>query len=335
MRRLLAIAALIAFAITLCAGTALAEGRTAAIPTEFTFDTQTGEFSFTANDESIGYYFVRIYSVSSGEEAGEYTVSSRRLNGGKTGTISGKVSLDNIGWGPYHVKLVSFAASGTDVGSPDAVILNAFYGVGGTLERPEAMTIYSGNTAQVVIDWWTLCDYLGLNYMPYIKIDFWADEALTQNALTDTVDTQALLQTLSMNPPSLEYIWGYSTVEGTGYMYQTNEGVESTGGFFGGGGCLMSFQNDIYTYTLDAGEYYVTVQALSKNEELADSKVSTPMHIVLTDATPAADYSDPYEVAKTELWTDPQQMDMPGANPFQQADRVDLYSNQTTASTVE
>ena len=203
---------------------------TAAAPEDFTFDTVTGKFTFNAVDKNIGYYFVRVYSASSGVEAGEYTVSSKRLNGGKTGEIKGSVKLDDIGWGPYHVKLVANAAAGTGIDSPAPVVLNAFYGVGGTLERPEAMAFYGKNRVQIILDWWTLCDYLGLNYMPYVKITFWADAECTQEVFSDTIDTYALLSTLGMNPPGIDYIWGYSQIEGTDWMYKTNkkEGEEET-----------------------------------------------------------------------------------------------------------
>lgn len=188
---------------------------TAAAPEDFTFDTVTGEFSFNAVDKNIGYYFVRIYSASSGVEANEYTVSSKRLNGGKTGEIKGSVKMDNIGWGPYHVKLVANAAAGTGIDSPAPVVLNAFYGVGGTLERPEAMAFFSKNRVQIILDWWTLCDYLGLNYMPNIKITFWKNAECTEEAFSDVIDTYDLLATLGMNPPGIEYIWGYSQIQGT------------------------------------------------------------------------------------------------------------------------
>ncbi|MBR6965615.1 MAG: hypothetical protein IKH81_00830 [Clostridia bacterium] len=320
--------------------------ETAAAPTDFTFNTTTGEFSFQAVDKNIGYYFVRIYSTSSGVEAGEYTVSSKRLNGGKTGEIKGTVKLDSIGWGPYAVKLVANAAAGTGIESPVPVILNAFYGVGGVLERPEAMAFYGKNRVQIILDWWTLCDYLGLNYMPLVKITFWADEECTQEIYAETVDTYDLLATLTMNPPSVEYIWGYSQIDGSGWMYTTNrrddeEEEEDAGSGSGGssGGTTMAFTNDIYTFTtsdaLPAGTYFVTVQALSKDEQIQDSKVSSPMEIVLTDEEAAPDYSDEYSVAQTELWKDPQQLDMPGANPFEVPERVDLYSNQETTATID
>ena len=102
---------------------------------------------------------------------------------------------------------------------------------------------------------------------------------------------------------------------------------------------VQAHHAEYYTYTtseqLPAGTYYVAVQALSKDEQILDSKVSSAMEIVLTDEEAAPDFSDEYSVAKTELWKDPQQMDMPGANPFQVPERVDLYSNQETASIIE
>ena len=346
MKKLLSILVLAVLLLSCLPMAGVAE--TAAAPTDFAFDTVTGKFTFQAQDKNIGYYFVRVYSASSGVEANEYTVSSKRLNGGKTGEIKGSVKLDNIGWGPYHVKLVANAAAGTGIESPDPVVLNAFYGVGGTLERPEAMVFYGKNRAQIILDWWTLCDYLGLNYMPYVKITFWADAECTQEVYADTIDTYELLATLGMNPPGIEYIWGYSQIEGTGWMYTTNKSDDEeeeapaadAGPSFGGSaGTTMAFINDIYTYTtseqLPAGTYYVTVQALSKDEQILDSKISSAMEIILTDEEAAADYSDDYSVAKTELWKDPQQMDMPGANPFQVPERVDLYSNQETASTIK
>lgn len=71
------------------------------------------------------------------------------------------------------------------------------------------------------------------------------------------IDTYDLLATLGMNPPGIEYIWGYSQIQGTGWMYKTNvkEGEEETleeaapGPMFGGSGTTMAFTNGIYTYT--------------------------------------------------------------------------------------
>ena len=91
MKKILSILLLTALLLSCLPMAGLADR--AAAPEDFTFDTVTGKFSFNAVDKNIGYYFVRIYSASSGVEAHEYTVSSKRLNGGKTGEIKGSVKM--------------------------------------------------------------------------------------------------------------------------------------------------------------------------------------------------------------------------------------------------
>jgi len=83
--------------------------------------------------------------VVNGTEANAYVSSSKRINAGKVGEKSGKVDVSAIGWGLDNVKLVSFTASGTDYTAPAPIILKAFYGVGGTLERPEMLVVADGN----------------------------------------------------------------------------------------------------------------------------------------------------------------------------------------------
>ena len=62
------------------------------------------------------------------------------------------------------------------------------YGVGQTLERPEMLVMTSGNQAELVVDWWTLCDYAFTQYMPSMEFTFYSDSACTQEVLTDVVD---------------------------------------------------------------------------------------------------------------------------------------------------
>ena len=111
--------------------------------------------------------------------------------------------------------------------------------------------------------------------------------------------------------------------EGPHFYTVVNEEAEE-GSFFGASEMTFAFKNDIYTYTLDPGTYYVTAQALSKDEYTLDSQVSTPVEITLTDG----EVTEEFEYATTELWTDPQLMDMPGANPGQQPDRIDTSAAQ-------
>ena len=289
-------------------------GNVLATPTDFTFDTQTGEFSFTASDANAGYYFVRAYHSG---ETSEYVASSKRLAGGTTGTISGTIDISGIGWGDYDINLVSFAAAGSGYTAPDPVTLKAQYGVGLNLERPEMLAMWSGNQVELVIDWWTLCDYNFKQHMPEMKFTFYSDEACTNEVKSETVDLSDLLATLKMNPPGLEYIWGWNTKDALHYYTTVNEAT-------------FGFKYNLYPYTMDAGTYYVTCQAISKYDYSNDSQVSTPIEFTLTDAEPTSEF----EYATTQLWTDPQQMDMPGANPGMQAGRVDGCVEQVVSGQI-
>ncbi len=286
-------------------------------PTDFTYDPNTGSYSFIANDTNAAYYFIRAFGVVDGVEQPEYVASTKRLKGGATGEMTGKISLDGFGWGTYNIKLVTFAAAGSNYEAPEAQAVTVQYGVDLPLERPEMLVMSSGNQVELVVDWWTLCDYQTYQYMPMMTFTFYSDEALTRSVMSDTVDLHDLLATQKMNPPGLEYIWGYTTSEGLHY-YTTDS--DST----------FAFIYDLYTYSLDAGDYYVTCQAISKDDYTLDSKVSTPVMFTLTDEAP----TEAFNYATTQLWTDPQQMDMPGANPGQQPDRVDVCTEQPVSGQV-
>lgn len=290
-----------------------------AAPTDFDFDPNTGEYSFEAADENMGYYFIRFYKLEDGRETGEYVVSSNRINGGKAGTFTGTIDLSEISWGAYHVNLTSFAPAGSGYTSPDPIVLTVQYGVGVPLERPEMLVMASGNQVELVVDWWTLCDYHFRQYLPDMKFTFYSDPACTDEVFSDTVDLAPLADTLDMNPPGWIYIWGYSKEEGQHLYLPEGYDPNYQGTMFDPGPQPLYFKNDLYTYTLDPGTYYVTCQALSKDEYALDSQASTAVEFTLTDSAPTSEFTQ----GKTELWADPQQMDMPGANPGQQPDRVD------------
>lgn len=310
---------------TAAASSAAAGSDTLAAPTDFTVDPETGEFSFTANDSRMGYYNVRVYKVENGVESNSYDASSSRFNGDKTGTITGSFDTSNIGWGTYHIKLVSFAAAGTDLKAPEAVVLTAHYGVGLTFEQPEMLAFSSGNTMALVIDWWTLCDYYFLETMPDIKFSVYSDAECTTEVFSDTVSLDTMYEeNHGMNPPSIIHYWGWSKTDG---MFCIN--IDGTDIYFNG---------DYYPYTLadmglEAGTYYVTIQALSTLDYAEDSKVSSAVKVTLTDAEPSGDN---FETERTENWTDPTMMDMPGANPGVQENRVDgCTSNPMSAEIVD
>ncbi len=315
-----------------CTCFASAEEKTLQAPTDFTFDPMTGNYSFVANDENMGYYFIRFYEMKDGEITGEYISSSKRIRGGKTGEITGTLDLSSVAWGEFAVSLCSFAPAGTDYVTPDPINIMCQFGVGLPLERPEMLAMYSGNTVQLVIDWWTLCDYRYNEYLPLMKFTFYSDAECTNEVLSDTVDLKDLAATMSKNPPGVIIIWGYHSEAAKDandlFLYKP-DGYEEKSGESGGsmgGGSLnpLYFIYDKYEYSLPAGTYYVTCQALSRDAYVLDSQVSTVLEITLSDDAPTAEFQQ----AKTALWTDPQQMDMPGANPGQQSDRVDCCLNQ-------
>lgn len=313
-KKLFGILLLAAMLLVCLATAAFAEEKTPLTPpTDFVFNTETGEFTFTTTDDNAGYYFVRVYPVIDGEEASEYVASSRRINAGKLGEKKGKVDVSTIGWGTYHVKLITFAASGTNYQAPAPVIVNAYYGVGGVLEKPEMMVITDGNTAEFIVDWYSISDYYEYQFMPNVTFNVYSDEACTALVMTDTIDLNDLRATMDTHPAG-GYIWGYSTTSNHPYLNG------------------MGFANTVWPYVLPAGTYYATVQAISDNEAvIASSKVSDVVTFTLTDAEPSGEYT----AVKTALWKDPTTMGVPCAVPGTHADRIDAAKTQTTTSYAE
>lgn len=291
-------------------------------PTDFMFDPNTGEYSFQMTDERMGYYFIRVYHVDEeGNETGEYVVSSKRIKGGSTGEASGTLDVSAMPWGGYHINLVSFAPAGTDYSSPEAVTLKAHYGIGKTLERPEMLILSSGNQAELIVDWYSLSDYLYYEYLPDMKFTFYSDAECTQEVFSDTVDLAMLPDGDGYEaiPPANGSAWGFAMNQGEHLYTVTSESEQGTQEV------SFSFINDIFTYTLDAGTYYVTCQALSKDEYCLDSQVSTAVEIVLTEG----ESTEKFTAASTELWTDPaygfQRM---YASAGAQTDRTDFAGDQ-------
>ncbi len=283
-------------------------------PTNFQFDPLTGQYSFTPSDTNAGYYYIRIFAVIDGIESPHYSASSERINATTTETVTGQMDVSAVAWGINHVNLVTAAAAGTDYASPDPTTLTYEYGVDQPLERPEMMAITSGNQVELIVDWWTLCDYYIKECMPKIKFTIYSDEACTQEVKSDTYDLSDLINTLSMTPTGLAYVWGYTT-SGLHMFYPEGEM-----NFITRTPAQFAYSNNIYTYTLDAGTYYATCQALSKYDFINDSKVSTVVKFTLTDEEPTSEY----QTAATQLWTDPGWFGVePGANPGMMEERVD------------
>lgn len=286
-------------------------GDDLAAPTDFTADPESGKFSFTANDENMGYYFVRVYPVFNGVESDAYVASSSRINGGKTGTLSGSFDASTIGWGTYHIKLISFAAAGTGAKAPEAIILTANYGVGGVLERPELLVITDGSEAQFIVDHYTLSDYKAYQYLPTAKFTVYSDAACTTEVRSEEFD----LSTLVMDThPAGGYIWEYDN--GGNYPY------------FNGS---TTFVPQVTLNDLEPGTYYVTCTAVSSVSDIADSQPSEAVEFTVTADAP--DYN--FTAATTSLWQDPAMMGVPCAIPGQHDDRVDFGGTQTTSAVLE
>lgn len=292
------------------ASSASTTGGDLAAPTDFTADPESGEFSFTANDENMGYYFVRVFPVLNGVESDAYVSSSSRINGGKTGTITGSFDASTIGWGAYHIKLISFAAAGTGAKAPDAVILTANYGAGGVLERPEMLVITDGSEAQFIVDHYTLSDYKEYQYLPTAKFTIYSDAALTTEVRSEEAD----LSTLTMDThPAGAYIWEYSNSGNYPYV---------------NGSTLLP---EVTVDDLEPGTYYVTCTAISSVEDISDSQPSDAVEFTVTADAP--DYN--FTTATTSLWQDPAVMGMPSAAPGAYTDRVDFGGTQTTSAVLE
>lgn len=305
-------------------------------PTDFAIDLDTGSFSFTKTDPNTGYYFVRVFKLQDGQEAGEYVASSSRINGGETGEATGTLDLSVLTCGDFRAKLMSYAASGSGYENADPVSIDMEYGMGMVLERPEFLTMTSGNQVELVVDWFTLTNYYIYQYMPEMKITFYSDEACTTEVYSETVDLNDLLEGMSLTPPGSGYIWG-STRDATVERYYVGhatvipafgegevdqEGYDQTYGFV----------NDIFAFTLEPGTYYVTCQSLSSYSYVSDSQVAPPVQVTVTTDQPSSEYT----IAASELWADPivDTLETLFAKPSYYPDRVDLASAQTTTAQI-
>lgn len=326
-KKLFGMLLLIALLMTCLMAVATAEEKTVlTAPVDFVFNTSTGEFTFTTTDENAGYYFVRVYPVIGDEEAVEYVASSKRINAGKLGEKSGKVDVSSIGWGAYNVKLITFAAAGTGYTSPDPVVVTAFYGVGGTLEKPEYMAVVDGNTVEFTVDWYSLSHYKDFQHLPTLRYSAYADAKCTQLVATADYNTNDLVVDTH---PTMAYIWEYSLT--AGHMNYTPAAGGGPGPSAGGSTTSYCLIPQV-TLTLDAGTYYLTVQAISDDEsKISSSKVSDVIEVTVTADAPNGEF----EAFKSALWTDPSVMGMPTASSNGAPERVDMTSAQSTTSYAE
>jgi len=296
-----------------------ASGDVLAAPTDFTIGEDGASFSFTSNDENIGYYFVRVYKLDeNGNESGEYATSSKRLNNTATGEITGTLDTSSLGWGSYDYKLVSFAASGTDYESPESVIRVVTFGEGGTLERPEMAVVTSGNTVQFVLDWYTLSDWYDYQYMPTVTFNVYSDAECTNLVTSEEFDTSTLEAEAGMQ--SGQYGWGTA---GT-YAFAMVAGMDGTESGY-------ALTPEVTLDSLEAGTYYVTATASCDVEGINDSQASEAVDFTVTaDAA-----GDEFESVTTSLWQNPSVMGpktVAAAGTY--TDRTDFAQSQTVGVVV-
>ncbi|MBR6965614.1 MAG: hypothetical protein IKH81_00825 [Clostridia bacterium] len=313
--------------LLLCAGLCSAAAEELTPPTDFTFDTETGEFSFTDNDTRAGYYFVRVFPVINGAETGEYVASSKRFTGGKPGKKSGVLKLDDMGWGEYHAKLLTYHASGTSYADPEPVVLDVFYGVGGKLEKPEMMVVTDGNTIEVTLDWYTYCDWADEQFLPILRVTVYADDALTEIAAEEDFELASMIVD---GPPFGGYILPYSA--GSGHM-----NFESVSNGSGGGPSSEEQAQSVklfcltpeVTLTVPGGDYYVVCQGVSYwEEQIASSERSDIIPVTVTDEAPNGEF----EAFKTASWQDPNGGEFPTVPAGGAQGRQDEAQGQTVSS---
>lgn len=277
-------------------------------PSDLEIDWETGEFTFTANDENVGYYFVRVYEYTDGEIGDEYVATSSRISGGSTGTLSGEIDLSSLGYETYAFKLLGYAAAGSDDENPDAVTYVYQLGIGAVMECPELMVITDGSEAEFYIDLYTLSDWYVYQVMPTVEFNIYSDADCTELVTTETVDLSTL-EPVAASPWITGTNWT-TDAEAT-HLY-----LEETTG-------LVS---QLVLEDLEAGTYYVTATALG-NDIISDSQVSEAVEFTVTDEDPDGEYT----ATTSSLWQDPV-VSTAGAQADEgtYTDRIDFAGTQST-----
>ncbi len=299
---------------------------TLAAPTDLSIDFKTGKFTFTSNDEGIGYYFLRVYPTTSVDGSDEYLTTSKRVNGG-TGELSGTVDVSSLGWGQYKFNLVSFASSGSDKSAPEVQSFVYQLGVGGTMEKPEMMVLADGKQAEFYIDCFTLSDWYEQQRMPEVEFNVYSDADCTKKVKTETVDLSDLAPVAASGPWASGTNWATDADALHKYL-QPAAGDGSAGGSMASSTEPVGLTSQLVLDDLGAGTYYVTATAKGTSDgKISDSQVSDALEFTLTDAAATGEYT----ATKSALWADPG-LGMAGASAEAgaQADRVDMAASQTT-----
>lgn len=138
-------------------------------PTNFTFNEETGEFSFDGV-ENAGYYYVRIFGYNEVQDVDDniYISTSTRLSGG-AGKKSGTVDVSSLVCGAYRVKCQVFAPSGTDYVAPDPVMKVIYKQQGVKLITPQFKLTSEGNKLTINADEYVFASYIKYQQFPCLK----------------------------------------------------------------------------------------------------------------------------------------------------------------------
>lgn len=138
-------------------------------PTNFTFNEETGEFSFDGV-ENAGYYYVRIFGYNEVQDVDDniYISTSKRLAGG-AGKKSGTVDVTSLVCGAYRVKCQVFAPSGTDFVAPDPVMKVIYKQQGVKLITPQFKLTSDGNKLTINADEYVFASWIKYQQFPCLK----------------------------------------------------------------------------------------------------------------------------------------------------------------------
>lgn len=291
-----------------------------AAPSDFSMDFATGDFTFTSNDEGVGYYFLRVYNQGGASAGEEYIATSSRINGGTTGELSGSVDLSGLSWNVYDFNLVGYAAAGSGDQAPETQTFSYQLGIGGTMERPELMVLTDGSQAEFYIDLFTLSDWYAYQRMPQVEFNIYSDADLTELVRTETVDLSDMAPEAASGPWASGTNWATDADALHKYLQPTEENADTEAT-----GLVAQLTLD----DLDAGTYYVTATALGSDDgTILDSQASEAVEFTVSSDAPTGEFT----ATQSSQWADPT-LSAAGASASEGTypDRVDFALDQTTS----
>lgn len=232
------LAPLCALGVIGCSGegtTSSVESNKIAQPTNFTFNEETGEYSFDGV-ENAGYYFVKIYAFNekTQTENNQYLSTTERISGG-TGKKSGTIDVSAMAWGRYNVNVYAYAAAG--LGLQNADTLTKVVKNGGTLKKPELRFKTTGTTVEMMVDGYSSAYYANNQLLTDYTFTVYGSDGTT------------VKQTVALD--SSDYVIDSTNLD-KGYLFKQNT----------------------TSITLTEGDYYLSVKANGLSDYIIASEES-------------------------------------------------------------